>query len=119
MAVIGDLLPYWQTSAGNAELLSLTALHETSLVPDMRQPEQGDGMRSLYEVFIIDPEATDHDEQICFVDQFVATSEANARAKAWLAAMEGAAEKEVSRDPDDFDFIVRNLGPVRAKKGDK
>lgn len=73
---------------------------------DAERKEEKQPMRGLFEVFIVDPET----ETIIFNGCIVATDEGTARLKAALSPA-------LDRDKvDDYDFIVRRLGDVRAKR---
>ena len=66
--------------------------------------ENKNHMRGLFEVFIVDPETA----SLVAHEHVVANDERSAQLKGALSAKLG--------DVDDYDFIVRRLGDVRAKK---
>lgn len=72
-------------------------------------------MRGLFEVFIVDPEATEPDRQIVSYGQFIAKDEGAARLKGWTKAVSGSRGLE-DKDADDYDIIVRRLGDVRERR---
>lgn len=68
-----------------------------------KEPEP---MRTLYEVFIVDPEPKN--DNVVYHGHVIATSEEKASAKAAVAAK--------IEDPDDYDFIIRAVGSIRNRE---
>lgn len=69
-------------------------------------------MRSLYEVFIVDPRLDDKSNPVLAHRFEVAESETAARLKAALSYF-GAEHVD---DIEDYDIIVRRIGDVRPKR---
>lgn len=69
---------------------------------------QKENQRMLYEIFIVNPEASEGDE-IIHHDFYIAKSKSGAEHKALQKI-------KLKGDVEDYDFIVRSIGDVRTKR---